>query len=586
MSIVQVEKALTDFAVHKTGSAIVLKGEWGTGKTHLWNKVIKNHRESFFRKTYSYVSLFGLSSLPDLKRSIFENSVPTEKAGSVLTKESVFENFKKLEFSDATTGLRKIFGYGKEAKIPFVGNFGGVIDSIQYALVKDTIICIDDFERRGNALSARDVLGLISNLIESKDCSVILILNEGSLQKDDEFFTFSEKVFDYEVKYAPTLDEAASVVFKGTDLYEKKIVENVKKLEINNIRLLRKVKYFAGLIKSFVDGKPDEILDDSTKLIPLAIYAKYSGLEKVVSIEDLENHKGELSLFSPKKKELTAEQKAIEDSNIAKGDFLRAYGYGEADDFTIEIIKLVKNGYANSNSLMPLIESITVTVERNKRRKIFTDAWHVFHQDMSLPDADLLDLFEKAVIESGDVASPYEMDGVLEIFTAAGLEERGRSIVDEYFKVLDVSRSIVHRKDMYRLPENPYVVEKLEQYFGDVSKVWSIDELVDNYLEKPFAGEVLELLSAFTADQFYTYFKFLGSPKFKSYAQSLVALGSRTELSDYESHYAIVFLKVFEALKRMHDESPLMALRMNKFMDYQQMYDHKITLVQQVEESK
>lgn len=586
MSIAQVEKALTDFAVHKTGSAIVLKGEWGTGKTHLWNKIIKSQCESLVRKTYSYVSLFGLNSLSDLKRSIFENSVPSNKAGIVTTKESVIENIKKLEFSDATAALRKLFSHGKEAKIPFVGSFGGAIESIQYALVKDTLICIDDFERRGSALSSRDVLGLISNLIESKDCSVILILNEGSLQKDDEFFTFSEKVFDYEVRYAPTLDEAVSVVFSGTDLYEKKIVENVKKLEINNIRLLRKVKYFAGLIRPLVNGKPDEILDDSTKLIPLAIYAKYSGSEKVVNIGDLENHKGELSLFSPKKKGLTAEQEAIEDSRIAKEDFLRAYGYGEADDFTIEIIKLVKNGYADSNSLMPLIYSVTVAVERSKRRKIFTNAWYIFHNDMSLSDADLLVLFENAVIKSSDVISPYEMDGVLEIFTAAGLEELGRSIVDKYFKILDESRSIVHRKDMYRYPENPYIAEKLEKYFGDVSKVWSIEELVYNYLEKPFAGESLELLSALTTDQFYTYFKFLGSPKFKSYAQSLVDLGSRTEPADFESHYAIVFLKVFAALKRMHDESPVMSLRMKKFMEYQQMYEHKISLVQQVDESK
>jgi hypothetical protein len=582
MSITQVEKALTDFAVHKTGSAIVLKGEWGTGKTHLWNKVIKSHRGSFVRNTYSYVSLFGLNSLPDLKRSIFENSVPTDKAGSVATKESVIENIKKLEFSDATGLWRKIFGYGKEAKIPFVGSFGGVIDSIQYALVKDTIICIDDFERRGSALSARDVLGLISNLIESKDCSVILILNEGSLQKDDEFFTFSEKVFDYEVRYAPTLDEAASVVFSATDLYERKVVENVKKLKMNNIRLLRKVRYFANLIKPFVDGKPDEILDDSTKLIPLAIYAKYSGSEKIVNIEDLEKYKGGLS-FPANRKELTAEQKAIEDKKIAKVNFFREYGHGEADAFTMEIINLVKNGYADSNSLIPLIVSITEVVDKNKRRKIFTDAWHVFHHDMSLPDAELLDLFEKAVIESGDVANPYEIDGVLEMFTAVGLEDRGRSIVDEYFKALDASRAIAHRNDMYKLPQNPYVIEKLEQYFGNMSKVWSIDELVDDFHGKPVAGEVLEFLSVFTADQFYAYFKILDSQKFVSYAQSLVALGSRTELPDSESHYAIVFLRVFEALKRMHDESPLMALRMNRFMDYQQMYDHKISLVQQVD---
>lgn len=581
MSIVQVEKALADFAVYNTGSAIVLNGEWGTGKTHLWDKIIKNHRESFVRKTYSYVSLFGLSSLSDLKRSIFENSVPTVKAGSVTTKESVFENLKKLEFSDARSGFRKLFHYGKEAKVPFVGSFGGVIDSIQYALIKDTIICIDDFERRGSTLSARDVLGLISNLIEKKDCSVILIVNEGSLQQDDEFFTFSEKVFDYEIKYSPTLDEAASIVFSTTDLYDQKVVENVKKLKINNIRLLRKIKYFASLIKPFVDGKPDEVLDNSTKLIPLAIYAKYSGSEKVFSIEDLEKYQGGWSLSSAGIKDLTAKQKSAEDKKTAKVNFFREYGYDEADDFTLEIIKLVKNGYADSNSLIPLIDSITIVIEKNKRRKILSDAWHVFHHDLSFSDEQLLDLFEKAVIETGDVASPYEIDSVLELFTAAGLETRGRSIVDAYFEVLCASRSITHRREMYKLPNNPYVTEKLEQYFGAVSKTWTIDELVYHFHGSPITSEILELLSAFTVNQFLAYFKGLCSLSFVNHAQSLLALSSRTGSAGSKNYYEIVFLKVFEALKRMHDESPLMALRMKKFMDYQQIYDNKVSSSQQ-----
>lgn len=208
MSVIQVEKALHDFAVKRMGSAIVLKGEWGTGKTYLWNSVIEKHRLNFARVNYSYVSLFGINSLADLKRSIFDNSVPSKSAGVVTTKNSVVENIKKLDFSDGVVGLRKIFGYGREAKIPYVGSFGGVIDSIQYSLVTETIICIDDFERRGNSLSARDVLGLVSNLIEKKNCSVILILNEGSLKPDDEFFTYSEKVFDYEIIFSPSVQES------------------------------------------------------------------------------------------------------------------------------------------------------------------------------------------------------------------------------------------------------------------------------------------------------------------------------------------------------------------------------------------
>lgn len=583
MSVIQVKKALHDFSVKGHGSAIVLKGDWGTGKTFLWETVVREHGAQFRHKRYSYISLFGINSLKDLKRSIFENTVFSAGANS---ENPVLENLRRLDSTNgsmlgwANRGVRKLFGSAAEAKVPHLGSISGIIDSVQYSLTSKTLICIDDFERRGSSLSSRDVLGLVSNLIEKKGCSVLLVLNEGSLKIDDEFFTFSEKVFDYEVRYAPTLDEAAGVVFSGFDEYEEKIVENVKKLKINNIRLLRKVKYFASLIKPFVENRPAEILEKSTKLIPLAIYAKYSGGDKVVDIEDLEIFRGGFSLLPPDKRELTAEQKAIEDKELIKQSFLQLYGYDVADDFTVELIKLIKNGYADSASLLPLIDSIVSTVEVSKRRKLISDAWHVFHHDISVPDMELLDLFENAVKQSGDAASPHEVEGVLEIFTAAGQESRGKAVVDEYFKILGLKRSINHRREMYKQPQNHYVIEKLEEYFDDGNKVWTLDELVDNFHGRAITGEVLELLSVFTVGQFYLYFKKLSPLKFVSYTNSLLALGTRTGLLMPINYYEIVFLKVFEALKLVHDESPLMALRMNKFMEFQQIYDHKITLAQ------
>lgn len=577
MSIAQVEKALTDFAVHNKATAIVLKGEWGTGKTYIWDKVIKEHKENFCRSNYSYVSLFGLNSLADLKRSIFENSMPCAKAGQSTSVGSITQNLKKLDTSDIISGMRKALSFGKEAKIPYVGSVGGVIDSLQFALIKNTIICIDDFERRGNALSARDVLGLISNLNEKKECSIILILNEGSLQKDDEFFTFFEKVFDFEIKYAPTIDEAVSVVFDLTNSYEIKIIENIKKLKISNIRLLRKVKYFAGLIRPFIDQKSDEIINESASLIPLAIYAKYAGSYKVIDIDDLENYNGGLSLIPPEKKELTENQSSIENNKILKNNFFHEYGYGEADDFTLAIINLVKNGYADQNSLSPLIDSIAAVIERNKKREIISNAWHAFHNDITISDEDLLVNFEMAVYSSGDSASPYEIDGIYEIFIAVGLESRGKALVDAYFVSLGKNRPINHKRELYKSPTNPYVVEKLEQYFEAGGQVLSLDELMDEFHNNYITSELMLSLSVFTEDQFYSYFKKLSSLKFVSYARSLLSLASRVGLPMQFDYYENVFLKTFSALKRMHDESPLMALRMNKFMEYQQIYEHKIS---------
>ncbi|WP_213879508.1 P-loop NTPase fold protein [Pseudomonas sp. dw_358] len=578
MSVAQVKKALYDFSVHKTGSAIVLKGEWGTGKTFLWNQVIKANRTAFVQPSYSYVSLFGVNSLTDLKISIFENTVPCVKANDVTSKDSIIANLVKLDFSDAMAAARKGLGYTKEAKIPFAGSIAGVVESIQYSMISQTLVCIDDFERRGASLTARDVLGLISNMIEEKKCSVILILNDGSLQKDDEFFTFSEKVFDYEVNYAPTLDEAASIVFDYEDPYYFKVVENSKKLKINNIRLLRKVKYFSDLIRPFVDGKPNEILDAATMLVPLAIYAKYSGSEKSVDIDDLENYKGGFSLHPAEQKDLTPEQKVAEEKKLAKQAFLHGYGYGEADEFTFEIVKLVKNGYADSDSLSPLIDSISVTVAKNRLRQKIISAWHTFHHDITISDEALLLIFETAVRDSGDITSPYEIDGVLEIFIAAGFEERGKTLVDDYFEVIRKSRPITHRREMYKLPQNSYVVQRLDEYFGESNKIWTLAELVEQFHGRPVTGEVLELLSDFTDDEFYDYFKSLSPLKFVSYAESLLFLGSRTGLPASVDYYKIVFIRAFTALLRIHDESPLMALRMNKFMEYRQMYDEKLSV--------
>jgi hypothetical protein len=572
MSVKKVEQALYEFAVKKSGSAIVLKGEWGTGKTFIWNKVLKEYRRDVDKAKYSYVSLFGINSLAELKRSIYEHTVDTIKVGDVSTTQSVLTNLAYLDFSDAKAVVRKGLGLTGQAKIPYVGSVSSVVDSVQYALVSKTLVCIDDFERRGTSLTARDVLGLVSHLVESKKCSVLLILNEGSLLKDDEFFTYSEKVFDYEVRYSPTLDEAVSVVFSHTDEYQNQIIANIIKLKINNIRLIRKVKFFSDLIKPFVIASPKEIIEEATKLIPLAIYAKYSGVDKVVGIEDLESYRGGTSLFPPDKKELTEDQKTAAKKKLDVKTFFNDYGYSEADDFTIEIINLVKNGYANSDSLTPLIESIAVAVDKSNKRKKISEVWHRFHNDIQIPDAELLDMFESVIRESGDISSPYEIDGVYEIFAAAGFEERGKALVDFYFDTIAVTGVYTHRKELYKLPQSTYVVQKLNEYFGDRTEVLTLDDLCEMLINHPESPELIELLSKFSTEQFLAYFKSLGPDKFAGYANALLSLGTRNPAGQPETYHDIAFRKAFSALKCIHGESPLMAMRMNKFMDYEQLY--------------
>jgi Cdc6-like AAA superfamily ATPase len=54
---------------------LCVTGEYGVGKTFLWRSVLDDLRTSkgLSLERYSYVSLFGLNSLDDMKSSLFEN---------------------------------------------------------------------------------------------------------------------------------------------------------------------------------------------------------------------------------------------------------------------------------------------------------------------------------------------------------------------------------------------------------------------------------------------------------------------------------------------------------------------------------
>ena len=67
-----------------------------------------------------------------------------------------------------------------------VGN--STLKAVITSLPSDTIICMDDLERRGKNLSPKDVMGLISHLKEQKKCKVVLILNDEKLEEFKEEF--------------------------------------------------------------------------------------------------------------------------------------------------------------------------------------------------------------------------------------------------------------------------------------------------------------------------------------------------------------------------------------------------------------
>ena len=168
-----VESILDYIRSDYTDYAIMINGEWGSGKTYFWNNKIKPKIESMQinrkRYTASYTSIYGISNLEEISKKIF-----------IETTQLMDKNLKK--FMDAS-GVKNIPEYAKTGLD--MANFFGVtqngdrIDYGQFFSTDDKVLCFDDLERAN--VDVIDILGYINNFVEHDHIKTIIICNEKEL---------------------------------------------------------------------------------------------------------------------------------------------------------------------------------------------------------------------------------------------------------------------------------------------------------------------------------------------------------------------------------------------------------------------
>src|SRR5437660_2034181 len=90
MSLQKTKEQLVHLLGQTDNNVIALSGRWGTGKTHLWNEVKEESADEKVKKALC-VSLFGLSSLDQVKRKLIEGAIP-----GVASHGGVFDSIKNF----------------------------------------------------------------------------------------------------------------------------------------------------------------------------------------------------------------------------------------------------------------------------------------------------------------------------------------------------------------------------------------------------------------------------------------------------------------------------------------------------------
>ena len=168
-----VESILDYIRSDYTDYAIMINGEWGSGKTYFWNHKIRNKIENMTvngkKLTTIYMSLYGISNLEEISKKIF-----------IETTQLMDKNLKKYMNSKGQTVIPEYAKTGLD-----MANFFGVtqngdkIDYENFFSTDDKVLCFDDLERAN--VDVIDILGYINNFVEHDHIKTIIICNEKEL---------------------------------------------------------------------------------------------------------------------------------------------------------------------------------------------------------------------------------------------------------------------------------------------------------------------------------------------------------------------------------------------------------------------
>lgn len=402
---------------------LCITGAWGVGKTYTWRTIldrIRSKRATALSR-YSYVSLFGISSLEGMKTAIFEN----------------------LEFllPDGSTGLDRFLSGGnsmlKSGKqfagavaalpIPYVGGALSKAQPLLFSAIRNQIVCIDDLERRG-ALSVKDVLGLASYLREQRSCKVVLLLNRTQLDEGGqrEFNDFFEKVIDVQLVFAPTAIEAVAIAIDQDDDLSKLIREHCEKLEISNIRVIKKIERLIMMLKEPVLSKfgPDVTRQVVHSMVMFG-WRKLDVGANPPSIAYLEQ--SEFARY-------TSDDHDMDDQGTAEHQrwdvILAQYGWGSMDSLDGALISFVESNVLDVEDINAKAEAIEASLKQRNRMADFQKAWRPFHDSFDNNEDEVCENIIAGIRNNFDVVSRPNLDSAVSIISELGRMEEVDELID------------------------------------------------------------------------------------------------------------------------------------------------------------
>lgn len=561
MSIEIVEKRLDALLKTDQARVLLLTGGWGAGKTHQWKQALQRAAATGNRPRYAYVSLFGLTTLAEVRRRVAEETVAAIK----------------IPGKDGTVG-EAIEDGGWQLKplqimkllpvIPYLGKLEGLANELSFSSVRNAVICFDDLERAGSSLKLADIFGLASFLKEERNCKVVLISNEQKLNSEskDELLKYLEKVIDENIHFAPTPSEACKIALGGApDLARTVLREKVEKLGISNIRVISRLSGMAEDLATMFQGLHERVLQEAINTLALFGAAHFLPTDGFPAVDYLmEINEDNWSRYFRDAK--NTKEKTDEDRLQEKWEAqLTSYAYTHTSLFDAEIGLSVKRGYFDFTTLIPLAQDLSKSSAEQALLAKFHDAWTKFWHSLDGDGEQMLSELAKLTYEAISVIGPDSLQNAFDVFSQAGKHETANKLLDQFI----VSNQ--HRPEIFRAVDGAFkenysdvVAKRLREEYKKHKGVTPLEVALDRIdFERSWNPEDIQVVSKASREEIESLLRGAEPRLFQTRLKTLLTIGTLQNAQEDDKRLSAL---TREFLSDLASKDPIVAIRLRRFI--------------------
>jgi len=552
MSIALIEREIERFLNSPEPEVICIRGKWGVGKTHYWNEFLRSakKRNAIALKSYAYVSLFGIASLDRLKYAIFENKLGTDSIGI----EPSIETFKSNTGSVAKQmGMKTL---STVLSLPQSKSYASAFESVSFLSVKETLVCFDDLERKGDSLPMKDVMGLISNLREQKKCKVVLILNDDQLESGDakgDFKQYNEKVIDASLLFEPDPRDCVELAVKGEGEFFDILRADVITLGISNIRVIRKIERLVSRVEPLLRGFHPRVLRQAVQSSTLFGWSIHSEGD-APTLEFILQQRSS-GLFGTKTKE------DMSDDEKNWNDRLDNFGFVVVDEFDLELLEGMRRGYFDEEKIVERARELHIVAESQEADGSLKTAWALYHDSFKDNQDEVVETLCEAHRQFMNIVTPARLHGVVNLLKELGSTAEATALIYDYIEQHEDSRDSF---DLSNIPFSELISDPefrdlfKQKYRSFVDERSPMEILFRMAKDQVWSSEDLTLLSKLSPDDLYVLFKEYEGGDLVSIVRSGLSFRNFSNADEMMKH---IYKNAEQALVRIGQESKINKIR-------------------------